>query len=148
MTRRPPSSPLFPSTPLSRSLVVPADREAVPVARDDPHVELGIGELDPGGDRRRPPVDRVEPVRREVIGEPGRAADARNEDGALAPGAEVRQGLLDRLEDRIVPAPGAPPNLLVRRVVLGGELRVGDRGDRHRLDLTPWPRSLARSPPL
>src|SRR5213076_1236550 len=80
--------------------------------------------------------------------EPGRTADSRNEHGALAPGAELRQRFLDRLEDRVVPTAGAPPDLLIRRVVLGGELRVGDRRDRHRLDLTPWPRSLARSPPL
>src|SRR5207249_2326756 len=87
-------------------------------------------------------------LRRQVIREPGRAADPGNEHGALTPGAELRQRFLDRLEDRVVPTAGAPPDLLIRRVVLGGELGVGDRRDRHRLDLTPWPRSLARSPPL
>src|SRR6267378_5760622 len=96
--------------------VVPADRQAVAVTCDDPHVELGIGELDSSGDGRRPPVDRVESVRRQVIREPGRAADPRNEHGALAPRAQLRQGLLDGLEDRVVPAAWTPPDLLVRSV--------------------------------
>src|SRR3989441_12272179 len=114
MIRRPPRSTLFPYTTLFRS-----------------HVELGIGELDSGGNGRRPPVDRVESVRRQVIREPGRAADPRNEHGALAPRSQLRQGLLDGLEDRVVPAAGAPPDLLVRGIILGAELGVGDGRDRH-----------------
>src|SRR5882762_9002788 len=69
--------------------VVPADRQTVAVARDDPPVELGIGQLDSSGYGRRPPVDRVEPVRRQVIREPGRAAEPRNEHRALAPRAQL-----------------------------------------------------------
>src|SRR2546422_5071641 len=94
---------------------------------------------------RRPPRSTLFPYttlfrsRRQVIREPGRTADSRNEHGALSPGAKLRQRFLDRLEDRVVPTAGAPPDLLIRRVVLGGELRVGDRRDRHRLDLTPRP---------
>src|SRR5207247_9116427 len=94
--------------------VVPADREAVAVPGDDPYVELGIGELDSGGDRRGPAVDGVEPVRRQVIREPGRTADSRNEHGALAPGAKLRQCLLARLEDRVVPTARTPPALPTR----------------------------------
>src|SRR5207253_10416832 len=111
-------------------------------------VGVRSAERESGGARRETDVDGVEPVRRQVIRAPGRTANSRNEHGALAPGAKLRQCFLERLEHRVVPTAGAPPDLLIRRVVLGGELRVGDRRDRHRLDLTPWPLSLARSPPL
>src|ERR1043166_3761634 len=63
--------------------VVAADREPVAVAGDHPHVEPGVGEFDAGGDRGRPPVDRVEPVGREVIREARGTTDPRHEHRAL-----------------------------------------------------------------
>src|SRR5207244_85155 len=49
----------------------------------------------------------------------------------FAPRAQLRQGLLDGLENRVVPAAWTPPDLLVRGVILGCELGVGDGRDRH-----------------
>ena len=57
--------------------VVAADRQAVAVAGDHPHVEIGSRDRDAGGDRRRPPVDRVHPVGVHVVREAARTADAR-----------------------------------------------------------------------
>ena len=105
--------------------VVAADRQAVTVAGDHPDVELRVGHLHPGGDRRRPAVDRVEAVGRHVVGEARRAADAGDEHRLLRPRADVGQRLLDRLEDGVVAAAGAPADLLVRGKVAGLQRRGG-----------------------
>src|SRR5439155_5735765 len=68
-----------------------------------------------------------------VVREPRRAADAGHDHGALAPRPYLRHRLVHRLEDRIVPAAGAPAHFLVGRVILGLELGVGDRRDGHRI---------------
>ena len=47
--------------------VVAADAQAVAVAGDDPHLELGARRLEPGGDRRRAAVDAVEAVGVHVV---------------------------------------------------------------------------------
>ena len=100
--------------------VIAADRQRVAVAGDDPHVELGIGELDAGRERRRAAVDRVEAVGRHVIRKAARAADAADEHGLFARDAEVRHGALHGFQHRIVAAARAPADLLVARPVLGG----------------------------
>ena len=100
--------------------VVAADRQAVAVAGDHPDVELGVGELDAGGDRRRAAVDRVEAVGRHVVREARRAADARRRTrSSRASACDVGQHLLHRLQDRVVAATGAPADFLVGGVVLG-----------------------------
>src|SRR5262249_13603312 len=66
--------------------------------------------------------------------------DARNEDEVLRLDVEFRQQELHGGEDRIVPAPGAPADLLVRLEVLAAELH---RFVRHRAS----PGSSLRSPP-
>src|SRR5581483_2514370 len=71
-----------------------------------------------GGDRRRAAVDRVHPVGMHVVGEARRAADARDEDDALARDAELGHDALDGGEDRVVAAPRAPADLLVGLEVL------------------------------
>ena len=100
--------------------VVAADRQRVAVAGDDPHVELGVGELDAGRDRRRAAVDRVEAVARHVIRKAARAADAADEHRLLARDAEVGHRPLHGLQHRIIAAARAPADLLVARPVLGG----------------------------
>ena len=97
----------------------------VAVAGDDPHVEVGPGHGQPGGDGRRPAVDAVHPVGVHVVREAGGAADARHEHRVLAAHAEVGHQHLDGGEDRVVAAARAPAHLLVARPVLAG----GD-GDR------------------
>src|SRR5262249_26771035 len=54
----------------------------------------------------------------EVVREARGAADAGDEHDVLAAQAEVGQEALDRGEDRVVTAPGAPAHLLVRGVLL------------------------------
>src|SRR5688500_16761941 len=98
--------------------MVAADRQAIAVARDHPHVEVGAGYRESRGDRRGTPVDRVHAVRVHVVGEPTRATDAGHEDRALGGGAELGHQHLDRLEDAVVATSGTPAHLLVGRPVL------------------------------
>ena len=63
--------------------VVAADAEAVPVAHDRDHGELGTREAHAGGDRESAAVDSVEPVGLEVVGEAARTSDARHRDDVL-----------------------------------------------------------------
>ena len=70
--------------------VVAADRERVAVAGDHPDHELRAGELEAGGDRRRPAVDRVEAVGVHVVREAAGAADPADEDDVLAAGRRSR----------------------------------------------------------
>src|SRR2546422_4132758 len=159
MIRRPPRSTLFPYTTLFRSPVVEeqdrdvhvppervqhvvaADREPVAVPRHDEHLEIRARQPEPGGDGRRAAVDRMEPVGVHVVREAARAADPRDEDDVLLGDAEVRHRLLHRREDRVVPAPGAPPDVLIGLEVL---LRVPGRFLRrgtaraHALLSTSW----------
>ena len=69
--------------------VIAADRQRVAVAGDDPDRELRARELEPGRDRGRAPVDRVEPVRVHVVREARAAADARDEDDLLFAGCRA-----------------------------------------------------------
>jgi hypothetical protein len=102
--------------------VVAADRHAVAVAGDDPHVERRVRQLDPGRESRRAAVNGVETVALDVIGKAARAADARNEHGVRRIGADLGQGALHCLEDRIVAAARAPAHFLVGFPVLDGGL--------------------------
>jgi len=102
--------------------VIAADRQAVAVAGDDPHVELGARDLEARRDGRRAAVDRVEAVRVHVVREPARAADAADEHRVLALHAEVRERALHRREDRVVAAARTPADILVRLHVLLREL--------------------------
>src|SRR5262249_43406062 len=78
---------------------------------------------EPGRDRRGPAVDRVEAVGVHVIREAARAADPGDEDDIFLGNAQVRHRLLDRGEDGVVAAAGAPPHVLVRLEVLLRVLR-------------------------
>ena len=102
--------------------MVAADRQRIAVAGDDPHVELGIGELDAGREGRCAAVDGVEAVGLHVVGETRRAADAGDEHDILRPNAELRHRPLNRLQHGIVAAAGAPAHLLVGREILRSEL--------------------------
>src|SRR4029453_3881605 len=79
----------------------------------------------PGGDRRGPAVDRVHPVGVHVVGEARGAADARDEHDPLPGDPQLGHEPLHAREDRVVPAAGAPADLLVALEVLGGELHGG-----------------------
>src|SRR6058998_3294846 len=121
--------------------VVAADREPVAVPRHDEHLEIRARQPQPGGDSRRAAVDRMEPVGVHVVREAARAADPRDEDDVLLRDAEVGHRLLHRGEDRVVSAPGAPPDVLIGLEVF---LRVPGRFLRrgtaraHALLSTSW----------
>src|SRR5436309_15682483 len=104
--------------------VVAADRERVTVTGNYPDREIGPREREPGCDRRRTPVDRVHAVGLHVVGEARGAADPGDEDDPLPRQPELRQELLHRREDRVVPAARTPAHFLVGREVLRGELTV------------------------
>src|SRR5215467_4694107 len=100
--------------------MVAADREPVAVARHHEDLEIWPRHPEPGRDRRRAAVDRVEAVGVHVVREPARAADARDEDDVLLRDAQVRHRLLNGRQDRVVSAARAPANVLV-----GLEIRLG-----------------------
>src|SRR5207237_8013445 len=77
----------------------------------------------PGGDRRRATVDRVEPVRVHVVRKAARAADAGDEDDVFLGDAEIGHRLLHRAQDRVVAASRAPAHVLIGLEVLLGVLR-------------------------
>src|SRR3546814_5253081 len=114
MIRRPPRSTrtdtLLPYTTLFRSVqqVIAADRQRVAVARHHPDVERRVGQLHAGRESRRAAVDGVKAVGRQVVGKARGAADAGDEHRLSGVGAELGQGLLHRLQDRVVAAAGAP----------------------------------------
>src|SRR5215472_8005415 len=87
-------------------------------------------------------MDRVVAVSLEIIGKTARTADPGDAHRALRPSADLRQGALHRLEDRIIAAARAPAHLLIRGKI--GWRELGKRGDVvHRaVLLTPAPNRL------
>ena len=112
--------------------VVAADRERVAVAGRDPHGQVGAHRREPCRDRGRPPVDGVHPVGLHVVREACGAPDAGDEDDVLTWDAELRHEGLQRGQDRVVAAAGAPAHLLVGLEVL-----------RRQLDQLPVPAPVA-----
>ncbi len=113
--------------------VIAADGQAVAVAGDHPHVELGIGELHARGDCRRAAVNGVEAVRRQIIRKARRTADPRDEHRLVGHGADIGERLLHGLENGVVAAARTPAHFLVGRVVLGREARRLDRRNHARI---------------
>ena len=84
--------------------VVATDRQAIAVAGDHPHVEIGSSHGETGGDGRRAPVDAVHAVRVHVVREAAAAADAADEHRVLGGDAEIGHQLLDGQQDAVVTA--------------------------------------------
>src|SRR5258706_8338279 len=110
--------------------VVGADRQTIAVAGDYPDVELGIRELEPGRDRRRAAVDRVETIGLDVVRKARRATDARNEHRFLGHCANVGQRASDGLQHGVVAATGAPAHFLRGREILLPQLCAHARSPR------------------
>src|SRR5207253_9130683 len=106
--------------------MVPADRQGVPVTGDHPHVQVWPGGGDPGGDGRSAPVDAVHAIGVYVVDEAPRATDPAHEHRLMRRHAQLGQERLNRGEDGVVAAPGAPPDFLV-----AGEVPLGERA-------APW----------
>ena len=98
--------------------MVAADRKAVPVPGDHPDTQLRVGNRQTRRQRRRPPVNAVDPIRVHVVGEAARAADARNKDRFLLRHPRLRQDALHLRQDRVVAAAGAPAHRLIRYEIL------------------------------
>ena len=98
--------------------MVAADAETVAVAGHDPDVEVGIGQLDAGGDGRGAAVDAVETVGVHVVGKSAGAADAGDEDGVFLFGTDLGHHLLHLVEDGVVATTGAPAHLLAAFEIL------------------------------
>ena len=82
-----------------------------------------------GRHRQRPPMHAVKAVAVQIGRQPGGASDAGDEDDVLPRDAELGQKPLDGGQDGVVPASGAPANLLVAGEVLAGQRhRGGCRG--------------------
>ena len=103
--------------------VIAADTQGIPVARDDPDREIGIGDLDARGNGRGPPMDTVKSVGVHVIGETAGTADPGDKDEFFARNVELWQDLLDLGQDGIIPTTGTPTNLLIGDKVLAGRFR-------------------------
>ena len=103
--------------------VVPADAEAIPVPGNHPDGEVGVGDFDASSHCGRAAVDGVEAVGFHVIGETAGASDPAEDNELLLWDAEVRKGFLDGVEDGVIPASGAPAD-----VVLGDEILFGKGG--------------------
>jgi hypothetical protein len=88
------------------------DAHAVPVAGhgDDGHVV--DGQLDAGGRWQAAAVQRVEAVQVDEVGQFGRAADARGDHDLVGTVAQLRQRLLEGVDDAEVAATRAPVDLL------------------------------------
>src|SRR5207249_3618442 len=85
-----------------------ADAEAVAVAAGRKDGEVGVGDLDAGGQRQDAAVDAMDPERSEVRRDVAGAADAGGQDGAVGVEGEVGGGLLQGGEHAEVAAAGAP----------------------------------------
>src|SRR5690606_19383296 len=109
--------------------MIAADAEGVSVAGDDPYLEIGIGELDAGGNGGSPAVDGMKTVGIHVIGESAGAADAGHEYEILLGQAESGEKPLHGSQDGIVAASRAPADGCRRSEVLAGK-RFG-RGRSH-----------------
>ncbi len=109
--------------------VVATNGQRVTVAGDNPHRQVGPGDRQTCRDGRCPAVDGVHPVGLQVVGEAGGAADTRDEGDVLPGYPEFGQEALDGGQDGVVPAAGAPADLLVGGEVLTGLRPVGDRDE-------------------
>src|SRR6266540_989769 len=107
-----------------------AEGERVAGAGDDPHHQLGPGDLDARREGRGAAVERVHPVVVHVVREARGAADAGDEDDVLALHPDVRERPLHLVDDREVAAAGAPARIDARLEVL---LRVDRQGGVHGL---------------
>src|SRR5262249_1936939 len=93
--------------------MIAANRESVAVAGHYPHVEVGPSHLEPGCNRRRPPMNRMETIRIHVVRKAAGASDAGDENDFLAGDAEFRHDFLDLRQDCVIAASWTPADFLV-----------------------------------
>src|SRR5690606_15265429 len=102
--------------------VIAADGKSVAVTRGHPDCEVGVGNLDPGGEGGRSAMNGVKSVRIHVVGEAAAAADPADPHDVVGGNAELGHHLLDVGQDAVVTAARAPADILVRLEVFLGEV--------------------------
>src|SRR5690349_2559725 len=93
--------------------VIAADGKRVAVAGGHPDFKFRVCDLNSGGDRRRAAMNGVESKRIHVVRKTARAADSRNNDELLAGNSQLGKDSLDRGQNGIISAAGAPADFLV-----------------------------------
>ena len=108
-----------------------ADAEAVAVAANAHHRQLGFRQLDAVGEGQQPTVQRVHAVDGEVVRRLARAADAAHDGHLVCLEAHLGQRLLEGSDDPEVAATGAPVVGVRDLEVLGGEFSFFSRRGAH-----------------
>ena len=101
--------------------VIAANGQAVAIARDHPHLQVRVGDLETGRHRGRAPVNGVQAVRVHVIRKPAGAPNAGHKDHVFPRNAQLGQHALHLREDGVVPTAGAPADFLVRHEVFASQ---------------------------
>ena len=108
--------------------VIAADCKRITVAARLPNAELRIGHLETGGDGSGAAVNAVETEGIHIVRETARATDARNHhELLLALAKRLRhcgQGTLQRCQNRVVAATGAPTHFLITLEILCSVIHI------------------------
>src|SRR3990172_1433772 len=106
--------------------ITPSGVDFVPISARGDHRELRVRELDPGRDRDRTSVNRVEAVRRQEVRDVRRASNPAHDRDRPRLELEGLERLLEPVQDGEIAAPRTP-----RRLDLGLVLLQLDRALRH-----------------
>ena len=101
--------------------VVATDGGAVAVASDHPHTEVRVGQLDASGGSGSTTVDAMETVGIHVVGEARGAADAADDNDVFLLLAQLREYVLNGLQDGVVTTTGAPFHHLIACKIFFGQ---------------------------
>ena len=93
--------------------VVATNRKRVPVSGNNPNVELGTRNLQPGSDGRSSSVNGMKSKRIHVVRKPARAPDPGDEHEIFAAHPEFGEHRLDGGKNRVISAAWAPADFLV-----------------------------------
>ena len=93
--------------------MVAANAQPVPVPGNQPDIKVRINQLDPGGKARRPAMDGMKTVGRDIIGKARGTANPRHKYSIFRLGPAIRQRHLNRLENSIIATTGAPAYFLI-----------------------------------
>ena len=101
--------------------VVTTDGGAVAVAGDHPHAEVRVGQLHASGGSGSTTVDAMETIGIHIVREARGAADARNDNDVFLLLTQLRENVLNGLQDGVVTTTGAPFHHLIACKILFGQ---------------------------
>ncbi len=93
--------------------VVATDGGAVAVAGDHPHAEVRVGQLHASGGSGSTTVDAMETIGVHIVGEARGAADAADDNDVFLLLTQLRENVLNGLQDGVVTTTGAPFHHLI-----------------------------------